>query len=72
MEFKDRLKKWRETNDLSLAHLAAECGLGEQAVRKWELGQSAPRAWHLEALEARWPGVIQALFPTAAFTGTDD
>ena len=44
MEFKNRLKQLRVTNNLSQMQLALKTGLSQSAIAKWELGKTEPTA----------------------------
>jgi transcriptional regulator with XRE-family HTH domain len=44
MEFKNRLKELRVTNNLSQMQLALKTGLSQSAIAKWELGKTEPTA----------------------------
>ena len=44
MEFKNRLKELRVTNNLSQMQLALKTGESQSAIAKWELGKTEPTA----------------------------
>ena len=44
MEFKDKLRELRLTQNLSQMQLALKTGLSQSAIAKWELGKTEPTA----------------------------
>lgn len=50
MELSERIKRWRESKDLTQAALADRLAISPAAVAQWELGQTTPSTKHLEKL----------------------
>ena len=44
MEFKDKLRELRLTQNLSQMQLANKTGISQSAIAKWELGKTEPTA----------------------------
>lgn len=44
MEFKNKLKELRISNNLSQMQLALKTGISQSAIAKWELGKTEPTA----------------------------
>lgn len=44
MEFKERLRELRVSNNLSQMQLAIKTNLSQSAIAKWELGKTEPTA----------------------------
>jgi transcriptional regulator with XRE-family HTH domain len=44
MEFKDKLKELRTSNNLSQMQLSLKTGISQSAIAKWELGKTEPTA----------------------------
>ena len=56
------LKMLRERRKMSAAKLAAEMGVSQQAVSKWERGEAMPRAEILPKLADLLDCTVDALF----------
>ena len=57
-----QLKVLRESRNMSAAKLAAELGVSQQAVSKWERGEAMPRAEALLKLADLFGCTVDALF----------
>lgn len=70
MEMHLRVKEWREVNDLTRTQVAAEAGVSERTVWRWEDGDGpGPSLVQVAQLEARWPGLVERLGLTAPKQG---
>ena len=59
--FSDRLKQARKRKKLSQAELSRQLGVTQQAVGKWELGESLPDLPHTAALAELYGVTVDAL-----------
>ena len=63
MAIRKALVTWRESHGISTTQVAAELGLVERSVWRWEHADESrgPSLAQVAALEARWPGLVAAL-----------
>ena len=62
MAIPERMRKWRDSHNLSRAQVAAEAGVSERTVWRWEDDAvHGPSLTQVEALERRWPGLLAVI-----------
>ena len=64
MTVDEAFRRWRKKSELTQKAVAAELGIAERTIARWEVGAGGPNATQMMRLERKWPGLLELFTKT--------